>query len=131
MPANTNPVFTVTPRIGAAVISAANTNLDGTGTVVTILTAGTFGTRVHRIQIKAKVTTTAGMIRIFIHDGSSYFLYKEIPVTAITPSGTVEAFEYTLDLQNEDAIILPTTYSIRMSTHNAEAFNCFVEGGDY
>lgn len=131
MTANTNPIFTATPKIGIGQISTANTNRDGTGTIGTILSAGTYGTRVNRIQIKATVTTTAGMIRIFIHDGSNYRLYKEIPVDAITPSGTVEAFEYTLDLQNEDAIILPTGYSIRASTHNAETFNVFAEGGDY
>lgn len=128
---NTNPIFTDTPNFGAAEISAANTGRDGTGTVVTIFTAGTKGSRVHRICAKAIVTTTAGMIRLFIHNGAAYFLYKEFPVTAITPSATVEAFSYELQLPNEDALVLPTGYTIRASTHNAEAFNVFIEGGDY
>lgn len=131
MAPNTNPPFVKDPRIGIAQIATANTNRDGTGTIGTVLTAGTYGTRVHRIIIKATGTTTAGMIRVFIHDGTNYRLYREIAVTAATPSGTVMAFEYILDLQNEDAIILPTAYSIRASTHNAETFNVFAEGGDY
>lgn len=131
MTANTNPIFVLTPKIGIGQISTANTARDGTGTIGTILSAGTYGTRVHRIVIRATVTTTAGMIRLFIHDGSNARLYREIPVTSITPSGTVEAFSHILDLQNEDAIILPTGHSLRASTHNAEAFNVFAEGGDY
>ena len=131
MTINTNPVFVVTPKIGVGQVATANTNRDGTGTVGTIFTPGTYGARIHRIKVKAAGITTAGMIRIFIHDGSNYRLYKEIPVTAITPSGTVEAFEAVVDLQGEDAIILPTGYTIRASTHNAETFNVFVEGGDY
>lgn len=128
---NTNPVFTDTPNLGVAAISTANTNRDGTGTVGTIFTADVKGSRVHRIRIKAVGTTTAGMIRIFIHNGSAFFLYLEVPVSAITPSGTVESFSYELDLPNEDAIILPTGYTIRASTHNAESFNVFVEGGNF
>jgi len=128
---NTNPVFVGTMNLGVAAIATANTNRDGTGTIGTIFTAGAQGSRVHRIRVKASVTTTAGMVRIFIHNGSAYFLYLEIPVTALTPSATVEAFSYELDLPNEDAILLPTGYTIRASTHNAENFNVFVEGGDF
>lgn len=128
---NTNPIFTDTANLAVAAISTANTARDGTGTVPTIFTAGVKGSRVHRIRVKATVTTTAGMVRIFVHNGSAFFLYLEVPVTAITPSATVESFSYELDLPNEDALILPTGYTIRASTHNAETFNVFVEGGDF
>lgn len=131
MSANTNPIFVLTPNIGAVSIATANANLDGTGTLGTLLAAGTYGTRVHRIKVKAAGTVTAGMVRIFIHDGSAYFLYKEVPITATTPSGTVEAFEAVIDLQNEDAIILPTGFTLYCSTENAETFKVFAEGGDY
>lgn len=131
MAANTEPIFTLTPHVGAVAISTANTNRDGTGDIGTVLTAGENGTRIHRIVIKAAVTTTAGMVRLFIHDGSTYFLYKEIAVTAITASGTVAAFEYILSFYGEGAIVLPRGYSLRASTNNAEAFNVIAEGGDY
>lgn len=131
MTLNTTPVFVHDPKLAVGQVSAANTNRDGTGTIVTLFSAGTNGSRVNRIKVKAVGTTTAGMVRLYIHDGSNARLYAEVTVTAITPSAAVESFEETIDYQGEDAIILPTGYSIRASTHNAETFNVFVEGGDY
>ncbi len=128
---NTTPVFIRTPKIGAVAISTANTNKDGTGTIGTVFTAGTDGSRIHRIVIEAITTTTAGMVRLYIYTGSVYFMWKEISVTAATPSATVQAFISTTELFYEDALILPTSYSLRASTHNAETFNVIAEGGDY
>jgi len=131
MAANTSPIFTLTPVIGMAAISTANTNRDGTGTIVTVLAGGTDGTRIHRITIKAIVTTTAGMIRLYIDNGTSIILWREILVTAITASGTVAAFEEEILLDGEEALILPATYELQASTNNAEAFNVIAEGGNY
>lgn len=126
-----NPIFTDTPHIGCVAISTANTARDGSGTVGTVFTAGASGSRITRIKVKATVTTTAGMVRLYIHDGANYFLFKEINVTALTPSATVAAFLYEIALFGEAAIVLPTGYSLRASTHNAENFNVIAEGGDY
>lgn len=131
MPANLAPIFTITPRSAQVAIATANANRDGTGTIGTVLTAGSYGTRIHRITMKATVTTTAGTIRLFIHDGSAYFLWREFVVPAITVSATVPAFEFTLELLGERALVLPTGYSLRASTEKAENFNLHAEGGDY
>lgn len=131
MSQNRSPIFVETPNIGMGQVSAANTNRDGTGTVVTLFTAGAKGSRVHRVRIKAAGTTTAGMIRLFIHDGTNFRFWKEIPVTAITPSATVESFEAEEYMPGELALVLPAGWTIRGSTHNAETFNVFIEGGDY
>lgn len=141
--ANTTPRFTATPIIAAASLSAANTALDGTGTVVTLVTGATHGTRIDRVVVKATATTTAGMIRMFLHDGSNFFLIAEKIVSAITPSGTVEAwggvingtagqgvFDITDDPEN-DIFILPSGYSLRLSTHNAETFKVFAIGATF
>ncbi len=131
MPANVDPIFTLTANIGAVAIATANANRDGTGTIGTVLTAGANGTRIHKITIKATTTTTAGMVRIYIYTGAVYYLYMEIPVLAVTPSATVAAFEFTLYLTGESAVVLPTGYSLRASTEKAENFNIIAEGGDY
>jgi hypothetical protein len=131
MAANIDPIFLLTPKVGMVAIATANANLDGTGTIGTVFTAGSNGSRIHKITIKAIVTTTAGMIRIYIYDGAAYKLLKELLVTAITKSATVSAFEYELYLPEEEALILPTGYSLRASTEKAETFNVIAEGGDY
>lgn len=132
---STTPQYASTPRFDSDLISAANTNRDGTGTIVTIFTAGSSGSRIDRITIKATGTTTAGMVRFFIHDGTTYHLFREISISAITASGTVATFSAAMSSNNAQDIgylplTLPTGHSLRASTHNAESFNVLVYGGD-
>ena len=131
MTANTSPIFTLTPHIGAVAIATANATRDGSGTIGTTLTAGANGSRIHRIRIKAAVTTTAGTIRLFLHDGAVYYLWMEIPNAAITVSATQPAWEYTLELFGERALVLPSGWSLRASTEKAENHEVIAEGGDY
>jgi hypothetical protein len=124
-----SPAYTATPRTERAAISAANTNRDGTGTIVNLFTAGANGSRVERITICATGTTTAGMIRFYLYDGTNTDLWREIPVTAITPSATVAAFYF--QLGGLGFILNSSTKSLRVSTHNAESFRVIAEGGDF
>ncbi len=123
-----SPAYTATPRTERATLSAANTNRDGTGTIVNLFTAGSNGSRVERITICATGTTTAGMIRLYLYDGTNTDLWREIAVTAITPSGTVNSYYIQI---SGLAYILSTGKSIRCSTHNAETFRVVAEGGDF
>ena len=108
---------------------AANSNLDGTGTMVILAVGDAEGTRVDLIRLNAIVTTTAGMIRLFIDDGTVRLL-KEIPVTAVTPGPAVEAFS--AEWVPTEPIILPDeTYEIHVATENAEAMNVFAFGGHF
>lgn len=121
--------FASVPATDWVQISTANTARDGTGTIGAMSAAPAAGRRVDTIEICATATTTAGMIRMFVHDGTSYALLREIPVAAIIPSGTVAAW-YT-KLSNL-AIILKSGWSLRFSTHNAETFNVVATfAGDY
>ncbi len=126
--------YASTPKCGIGQISTANTNRDGTGTIGTIFTAGASGSRIDAINIKATGTTTAGMIRLFIHDGTNARLLTEVPVTAITPSGTLPSWEAQLNTNTMTQVlplVLPTGYSLRAATNNAETFNVIALGGDF
>lgn len=126
--------FASVPKCGIGQISTANTNRDGTGTIGTIFTAGASGSRIDAINIKATGTTTAGMIRLFIHDGTNARLLSEVPVLALTPSGTTPAWEAQLNTNTMTQIlpiVIPTGYSLRASTNNAETFNVIASGGDF
>ena len=59
MPANTSPIFILTPNIGTTRISGSNTASDGSGTTYQLLTAGANGTRVDAIRIRNSQTTAA------------------------------------------------------------------------
>src|ERR1044072_965439 len=116
-----------TANTGCVSISTANTNLDGTGTLGTVLTAGSNGTLVKSVTIKAQTNTTQGMVRLFITGGGATQLIAEIEIPAITKSGTDPSFE----------IHMPTNYSLesgyvlKASTQVAEAFNVIAEGLDW
>tara|TARA_R110000868_G_scaffold113895_1_gene305605 strand:- start:432 stop:815 length:384 start_codon:yes stop_codon:yes gene_type:complete len=123
------PQYAGTVRSAAVVVSAANTNRDGTGTIVTVLTAGSAGTRIDDITVIATGTTTTGMVRLFLHNGTDAKLLREIPVTAATPSSTVAAFSSSI---TSLALVIPTGYSLRASTALAETFNVIVtRAGDF
>ena len=129
MAANTSPVFTLTAVCAMGTVSTANTGRDGSGTVVTIWTPGADGGRLDYVRVQATGTTTVGVVRLFVYDGSLYFLWKELLVTAITPSTTVEAFS--IEFVPTEPLALPTGYSLRASTHNAETFKVFAHGGNF
>lgn len=131
MPAGTTPIFPATPKSWYGQVSAANTNRDGTGTLVTLVTGVANGTRIDRIRIRAAVTTTAGMVRFYISldGGTTKRLWKEVIVSAITVGAATEAFNsefVTPDLYLPDASAV-----LYASTHNAEAINIVVGGADY
>ena len=115
--------------VGNGVISAANTLRDGTGTIVDIFTPGAMGGEIELLRVQAQGVTTAGVVRIFVHNGAAYRLYKELLVTAVTPSTTVEAFS--IDFVPAKRLILPAGYKLGASTHNAETFTVFAQGGNY
>lgn len=130
--ANTSPQFVGSRVISSARISTANTNRDGSGTVGTVATGGTLGTRIDRVTICANQSTTAGMVRLFAYDGTNSRLIKEVPVTLITVAADTPGF--TAELVRTDGLPwleLPVNHQLRASTHNAEQFDVVAYGGDY
>lgn len=114
-------------------VSAANTNRDGTGTVVTLGTAPAAGSRLDGVIVQAVGTTTSGMVRLYLHDGANARLFLELPVIAVIPSGTQPAWGAQANANTMSQVfplVLPSGYSLRASTHNAETFNVIGCAGD-
>lgn len=121
--------FASTVKTAVGVLSAANTARDGTGTIVTVLTAGASGSRIDDLTIIATGAVTAGVVRLFLHDGTNARLLREVMVAATTPSATVETWRTAL---TNLGICIPANWSLRASTHNAEGFNVVVtRAGDF
>jgi hypothetical protein len=92
----TAPAFASVPRAAVAAVSTANTNRDGTGTIVDILTGVAAGTRIERLVVQATADPADSIVTIFIHNGTSYFLFDEIDLSnPAAASGTVTAFRST------------------------------------
>ena len=116
-----------TANTGLVNIATANANLNGTGTMGTVLTAALNGTLIQSIVIKATASTSPGMIRLFIYDGANTKLFREIPVPYSTPSASVNSFSHRIDFGGID-FALKTGWVLKASTENAESFNVIAEG---
>lgn len=102
-------------------LTTANPNKDGTtGAYITLVTGTAAGTKVNQIDITALVTTTLGMIRMFIYDGTSTRLFKEIPVPVDTASATDPGWVSSVRPTN---LILTTSQTLKLSTEKSEIFD--------
>jgi len=118
--------FTV--KTSMVTISTSNANLDGTGTLGSVITGGTApGTLIKTITIKAQTNTTHGMIRLFVYNGTNSRLLMEIDVPPITKSATNPSFEKRINLN----FTLKEGYILKASTEKGETFNIIAEGLDW
>jgi hypothetical protein len=120
MPANTNPLFGLTPNIGRAggatgIGTTAVTDYDGTGAGnVLAFTAGANGSFLSHIMLKAKGTNAVSVARCYENNGSanssagnnSFFREVGLPVT--TASTTLE----TPNIVIPCGFVVPATHTI-------------------
>lgn len=116
MGANAN--FASTVKVGHALATTANTNVDGTGTIADILSAGGSGSHIDKVRIR-KRTATADTYRLFLHDGTSYYYYAEIAFTA----GGERDYPMGIDI--------PSGWKIGVSVNAGEDADVFGFAGDY
>jgi hypothetical protein len=131
MPANTSPVFTLTPNCKSVVGSGtADTNRASPTNVNLVVTGGTNGTRVEGIVFHCTVTNAAGIIRIWHRTPTTYVLIGEKLTTATTPSGTVAAAEVSWT-PTVTPFVLSSGDALYFTTHLAEVWNATPMAGDY
>jgi len=133
MPANTTPIFPATPTIGIATLTSpsaitSRANITGTTGLSQLTATSTNGKRVDKIRVRAKGTTTAGILSIWEYNGTTSHLIHEIAISAVTPSTTVEAFSTYMDFSD---MVLPATHQLYVSVTVANDLNVFAHGGDY
>jgi len=132
---STSAQYASTPKFGSATLTTADTSLTAPTTVGTIVTAGASGTRIDYIDIQGVATTVAGLINLFVYDGTSYILWQQVPVIAITSSTTSPAFTAYLSSNSNANIMpltLPTGYSLRAAASVAQTgVRVTAYGGDF
>ena len=135
MAANTNPIFALTPKVGFATLTTANTAKDGTGAVSTILTAGASGMYVDKIKAIPLGTNVASVLRVFLNNGAdqtsaannTLLFEKSLPATTLTEVAA----------QTEQVIsigfAIPAGYKLNVAIATAVAAGWAVSGvgGDY
>lgn len=131
----TDPAFASVVSTGAQLLGAAETNLQVPTTTSTVLTAGTTGSKIEEVVVEASATTlvattVAGLVYLFLFDGTTYHLFDTITITAITASATVAPFRFARTYTN---LVLETGWSLRASQSvagNASILKVHALGGD-
>jgi hypothetical protein len=145
MPANTIPIFPKTPKVSWGTVTTANTAKNGTGTVVTVFTAGADGARIDQIKVRALGTNVATVMRFFVNNGSANTtaennsLVHEVTIAATTLSETAALVDnnITLTVNTTETVppipYLPAGYKLNVTIGTAVASGLAVTvwGADY
>jgi len=133
------PPFTQIPNVQLAAITAANTARDGSGSVVTVFTAGSDGSFVKRVTFTPAQATAAAVgakvFNLFISGdaGATWFLYRESAVATSTPSTTAVAIPTVVTffdgLVLEAGMLLGVTQTVYAGVQDRTSV--VVEGSDY
>lgn len=136
MATNISPIWTGTPVSPfGAVVTAANTAADGTGTVTTIFTAdATNGGYVGMIKLKPLGTNVASVARFFLNDGSGSLADDSVLIGELTlPATTVSQTAALIELGYPVMQAIQAGYKINMTLGTAVAAGWIasVEAGSY
>jgi hypothetical protein len=139
MAVTSTPIFTQTPKLGLAAIAAANTAIDGSGTIVTAFTAGANGSYVKKITFTSSQATAAAygakVFRVWVSTdgGTTWTLRAESATAAVTASTTVVGATVTVSFP--DALVIDAlakigvTQSVYAGVQDRTAV--VTEGADY
>jgi len=137
MPANTSPIYVLTPNTDwtPTTLTTANTAMDGTGTVVTCFTAGSNGAFVNRLSIRALGTNVATVMRVFLNNGSANsdaannILIADItlPATTASNSAQIPPIDFPLNV----GIKAGHKLNLTIGTSVAAGYEAVAYGGDY
>ena len=120
--------FAVTPRVAAVSIATADSSYTAPSSVGTLITGVAAGTRVAEIVVKCAATSAAAIVRVFLYDGTNYWLFDEITVAAATGSATVQQTRVSTTYSN---LVLPSaSWSVRVTTSVSQATHVTALGAD-
>jgi hypothetical protein len=126
------PAFAATPHNAAASVSTANTNRDGTGTIATIFTAGSSGSKIEEITIKADGDPADSSVVFYLYDGTNYHVVDEWDIgNPAAGSATVASYRETRTYEN---LIIQSGWSLRASITaalTAGVIQVHAFGGDF
>ena len=124
----TTPAFATTPRISSVSIATADSSYTAPTNVGTLITGVAAGTRVAEIVVKCAATSAAAIVRVFLYDGTTDYLFDESTGAAATGSATGAQTRVSTLYNN---LILPSSsWSVRVTTSVSQATHVTALGAD-
>ena len=110
-----SPIFATTPKVGSAAVSAtADTGWTSPSNAVTILTGGASGSKIEEVVFQGIGVTLAGMVNLFVYDGSTYSLIDQVKFLGVTGSTTASNERFVRQYSN--LLIPSSSYTLRASS---------------
>lgn len=126
------PAFASTVGTEAASVSTANTNRDGTGTIATICSAGSSGTKIEEVVAKADGDPADSTLVWYLYDGTNYHVFDEWDIgNPAAGSTTVASYRESRPYEN---LMIPSGWSFRGSITvalTAGVIQAHCLGGDF
>jgi hypothetical protein len=133
MAASTAPIFPSAPIVGIASLVSASaittrTPITGTTGLVQLTATSTNGTRVDAITVKAQGNSTAGLLDVWVYNGTTAYLYDEITIATVTANTTTASNVAT---NTYSTLTLPPTYQLYVSQTVSSNVSVMAFGGTY
>jgi hypothetical protein len=128
----TAPQYAATPGRANVQVTAANTAIDGSGTIVTVVAGTANGRRIRRVSVTGAVATgAANRISFYIStdNGTTNRFLCDVALPAATVSATVRG-QYAEIPECVGLILQGTSTLLRAATHVAQNTNVDAEYAD-
>lgn len=123
-----NPSFAASPRLESVSIGTADSSFTAPTNFGSLITGVAAGTKINEIVAKCAATSVAGLVRVFLFDGTNHRLFDEITIAAATGSNTVQQTRVSVQYTN---LVLPSaSWSIRVTTTISQAIHVTAMGAD-
>jgi hypothetical protein len=129
------PIFAQSPLIGKASLTSptpvtSRANITGTTGLTQLTPVSVDGKRLDHLLIVAKGTTVAGLLTLWLYDGTTSTVIDEITIGAQTASTTSPAFKLDTNY-TANGFNMPPTYQLYVSVTVANDLNVYAFTGDY
>ena len=128
------PVFPQSPRTDIATLTGATAltgrgNITGTTGLVQLVPTTTDGYRLDSLLLKFTGNTAAGLVGIWIFDGTTSFLWRELSFSVVnTASTTTASSELLAEYTN---VTLKATEALYISETVSQDLTVFAHGGGF
>jgi hypothetical protein len=109
----TAPQYASTPVAWTGLVpSTADTSNTAPTHVTSLGSAGSNGTKVTQVDIVPTATVVAGIVNVFLYDGTTYHLHEPVTIAAATVSTTAAPVKQSYTYDN---LVIPNGWSLAVS----------------
>jgi hypothetical protein len=109
----TAPAYAATPVAWTGLVpGTADTSWTAPTNATTLGSAGASGTKITQVDVIPAGTNVAGLVNVFLYDGTAYHLHESVTIPAYSSSTTAAPVKQSFYYDN---LVLPSGWSLRVT----------------